>query len=54
MLAQQHSLKKGLKLFGNAGDQAVEKELSSIHNMDAHKPLIAKDLSYEDKQEALE
>ena len=53
-LAQQHSLKKGLKLFGDAGDQAVEKELSSIHNMDTHEPLNAKDLSCEDRQEALE
>ena len=48
-LAQQHSLKKGLTLFGDAGDQTVEKELSSIHNMDTYEPLIAKDLSYKDK-----
>ena len=45
ILAQQHSPKKGLKLFGDAGDQAVEKELSSIHNMDTYKLLNAKDFS---------
>ena len=54
ILAQQHSLKKGLKLFGDAGDQVVEKELSSIHNMDACNPLNAKDFSYKDRHEALE
>ena len=45
ILAQQHSLKKGLRPFGNAGDQAVEQKLTSTYDMDTHEPLLAWKLS---------
>jgi hypothetical protein len=34
----QHSMKKGLKLFGNAGISAVLKELQQLHNLNGLEP----------------
>ena len=34
IFAQHFSLKKGLELFGNKADIAVQKELTQLHKMD--------------------
>ena len=50
----QVSLKKGLKMFGDAGKAAVRKEMQQIHDMEAVKPVHKKTLTPEQRKEALE
>jgi hypothetical protein len=49
----QHGIKKGLKLFGDAGVTAVLKELQQLHDRDVIEPMLAASLSSEEKQGAL-
>ena len=49
----QYSMKKGLKLFGDAGVEAVLSELKQIHDRDVIKPVQASSLSHEQKKKAL-
>ena len=53
-LAQQYNLQKGLKLFGDRAEAAVDSELSQIHSLNAFVQKFTKDLSYEQKNKALE
>ena len=46
ILANQYSLKKGKKLFGNRCDKAVMAELSEIDGLETYEPQRIKDLSY--------
>ena len=50
IMSQQYSLKKGIELFGERGDAAVEKELTQIHEMEAYEPLMASELTWQDKR----
>jgi hypothetical protein len=50
----QHSLKKGIKLFGDAGVDAVLKELQQLHDRGVVEPKGAGDLSCEEKKAALQ
>jgi hypothetical protein len=49
----QMSMKKGLKIFGEAGVQAVEKEMLQLHERKVMEPKHAVELSPEQKREAL-
>ena len=40
IFSQHFSLNKGLKLFGNNTNVAVQKELSQIHAMDTYEPIM--------------
>ena len=53
ILAQQYSLKKELKLFGEKADAAVNKELRQIHVMETYEPVDPKTMTYEDRKKAL-
>jgi hypothetical protein len=49
----QYSMKKGIKLFGSDGVDAVLQELKQLHDRDVIQPVHAKALSSEDRQNAL-
>ena len=49
VLAQQYNLRKGLELFGDRAEAAVDAELSQMHSLKAFIPKFAKDFSYEQK-----
>ena len=49
----QMSMKKGLKMFGEGGYAAVKKEVQQLHNRKVMQPVHQKDLSPEQKREAL-
>ena len=44
---------KGLKLFSNKADVAVQKELSQIHAMDTYEPIMKSLLTMEDRIKSL-
>ena len=48
IFAQNISLNKGLKLFGNKADVVVQKELSQIHAMDTYETILKSLLTMED------
>ena len=50
----QHSVTKGLKLFGDAGTDAVVKELKQLHERKVIEPVDCKAMTREDKQQALQ
>ena len=54
ILANQYNLKKDKELFGDRCDKAVMAELSEIDGLKTHEPQRIEDLSYEDKNQALE
>ena len=49
----QHSIKKGLKLYGEAGAEAVVSEMHQLHNRDVIEPKSANMLTNEDKKKVL-
>ena len=53
ILAQQYSLKKGPKLFGEKAGASVNKELHQIHDTEKYKPVDPKTMTYEDRKKAL-
>jgi hypothetical protein len=50
----QHTLKKGIKLFGQAGIEAVLKELQQLHDRRVLEPKHADALSYHERKGALQ
>ena len=44
----QHNMKKGIKLFGDAGIDAVLKELQQLHDRKALEPVNAKEMTTEE------
>ena len=54
VLAQQYSLKKGLKLFGNRGSDAAKEELAQLHNRMTWHPLMVSSLSPSERRAAME
>ena len=53
IFAQHFSLKKGLELFGEKADAAVQKELNQIHQIDTYESVHKSDLTFEDRKKAL-
>ena len=49
----QMSMKKGLKMFGEGGYAADKKEMQQLHDQKMMQPVSQKDLSQEQKKEAL-
>jgi hypothetical protein len=49
----QHSMKAGLKLFGDAGTDAVLKELRQLHEREALEPTHPESMTGEERREAL-
>ena len=50
----QHSMKKGIKIFGEAGVEAVLQELKQLHDRKVLEPRSATDLSHSEKKAALQ
>jgi hypothetical protein len=50
----QHSMKKGIKLFGDAGISAVLTELKQLHNTDALGPKNGNKMTLIEKKRALQ
>ena len=52
-MAQQYSIQKGIKLFGDEGHKSVNKELQQLHDMQTYEPVHAHELTREQRKEAL-
>ena len=52
-ILSQHSLKKGLRLFGQAGAEAVTKEMKQLHDRGVLEPKLATELTREQRTRAL-
>ena len=50
---QQMPMKKGLKVFSEGGYAAMKKEMQQLHDRKVMQPISQKDLSPEQKKEAL-
>ena len=50
----QVSMKKGLKLYGDRGEAAIEEELQQLHDRKVMEPVAADSLTYAEKKKALE
>jgi len=50
----QYSIKKGLKLFGDAGAEAVKKEMKQLHDLDVLKPRHKKSMTTLELKRALQ
>ena len=53
-MAQKHGMKKGLQVFCDKADVAVQKEIKQIHVLETYEPMIASDMSWEDNKKASE
>ena len=53
IIMTQYSLNKGLKEFGDRGEEAVVKELSSLKDMDTFFPMDAETLTKEQRAKAI-
>jgi hypothetical protein len=49
----QMSMKKGLKMFGDAGVEAVRSEMRQLHERNVMKPAHARELTPDERREAL-
>jgi len=52
-MLNQVCIKKGLKKFGEEGNNALLKELSQLHQRDALLPKKKEDMTYEERKKAL-
>ena len=50
----QYTMKKGLKLFGDKGIEAVRKEMQQFEDLDVGEPINPQDLSMEQRERVLE
>ena len=50
--AQQYILEKGLKKFGNKGEQAAYKEMEQLHKRTCFTPILVKDMTEDEKMKA--
>jgi hypothetical protein len=53
VLAQQYSVNKGIKLFGDKARESVTKELKQLHDYGTYVPVDAQELTPEQKKQAL-
>jgi hypothetical protein len=49
----KHSVKKGLRLFGEAGKEAVFSEIQQLHQIEVIEPKMANMLTHEEKRASL-
>ena len=52
--AQQYTMKKGIKKFGEAGKIAATKEADQLYKRETFRPILVKDLSPSEKRKAQE
>ena len=52
-MAQHFSARAGLKRFDDRGEKAVSKELNQLHNMQTYDPVDPKDLTKNQRMDAL-
>jgi len=50
----QYSVKKGLEMFGEIGEEALVQELKQVHDMDVFNPKDPRKMTREEKKQALE
>ena len=50
----QHTMKKGLECFGEAGVKAILTEMKQLHDHDVMEPKFADELSHQEKWAALQ
>ena len=50
--AQQYIIEKGLKKFGNKGEQAAYKEMEQLHKRTCFTPILVKDMTASEKEKA--
>lgn len=53
ILAQQYSIDKGIKLFGDRARESIRKELHQLHGYRTYTPVHAHELTAEEKRQAL-
>jgi hypothetical protein len=53
ILAQQYSVNKGIKLFGERATDAISKELQQLHDYGTYTPIHAHELTREERKDAL-
>ena len=53
VIFRQYSLKKGLKEFGDRGEEAVSAELNQFHNLNCFDPVDAETLTSDQRRKAL-
>jgi hypothetical protein len=53
ILAQQYTVNKGLKLFGERSKESISKELQQLHDYVTYTPVHAHELTREQRKEAL-
>jgi hypothetical protein len=53
ILAEQYSVNKGIKLFGDRAKESVTKELKQLHDYGTYTPVHAHELTSEQRKEAL-
>ena len=52
-LMTQHNLNQGLKLYGKQGEEAMQKELQQLNDMETFEPVDPHMLTYEEKKRHL-
>ena len=53
IFVQQYGLNKGIEMFSEKAYAAVVKEFTQIHKLEMYEPIMASDLSWEEKKKAL-
>ncbi len=53
IMAQQYTIRKGLKLLGDGGRLAVKKELTQLHDMAMYTSMHVHELTWEQRVQAL-
>jgi len=54
MILTQYLVKKGLKVFGELGEEALSQELKQVHDMNVFNPKNPCKMTHEEKKRALE
>ena len=50
----QYHIKKGLKMFGEAGAEAVQKEMKQLHDLEVLKPVFKKSMTAQELERVLQ
>jgi hypothetical protein len=53
VMAEQYSINKGVRLFGDKARESVTKELKQLHDYVTYRPIHAHELTPEEKRQAL-
>lgn len=53
LLTEQMNWKRGIKILGNKGEDAIQKELQQIHDMEGFNPRHWYELTEDERRDAL-